>query len=91
MKRISKIFITLALCLMMLWPQMALAAPSASLSGNGTIPAGSDVTLTLKVSGSNIMGVEATLNYDSSVLEYRSYSGQLSGWDVVPNGTKFVM
>ncbi len=91
MKRISKIFITLALCLVMLWPQMAMAAPSASLSGENSIQAGSDVTLTLKVSGSNIMGVEATLNYDSSVLEYRSYSGKLSGWDVVPNGTKFVM
>ena len=91
MKRISKIFIALALCLVMLWPQMALAAPSASLSGSDSIQAGSDVTLTLKVSGSNIMGVEATLNYDSAVLEYRSYSGQLSGWDVVPNGTKFVM
>lgn len=91
MKRISKIFITIALCLVMLWPQTALAAPSASLSGDSSIQAGSDVTLTLKVSGSNVMGVEATLNYDSSVLEYRSYSGKLSGWDVVPNGTKFVM
>ena len=90
MKRISKIVIALALCLVMLWPQTAEAA-SASLSGDNSIQAGSDVTLTLKVSGSNIMGVEATLNYDSSVLEYRSYSGQLSGWDVVPNGTKFVM
>lgn len=91
MKRISKIFITLALCLVMLWPQTAEASPSASLSGDSSIQAGSDVTLTLKVSGSNVMGVEATLNYDSSVLEYRSYSGKLSGWDVVPNGTKFVM
>ena len=91
MKHISKIVITLALCLVMLWPQTALAAPSASLSGDSSIQAGSDVTLTLKVSGSNVMGVEATLTYDSSVLEYRSYSGKLSGWDVVPNGTKFVM
>ena len=72
MKHISKIVITLALCLVMLWPQTALAAPSASLSGDSSIQAGSDVTLTLKVSGSNVMGVEATLNYDSSVLEYRS-------------------
>ena len=91
MKHISKIVITLALCLVMLWPQTALAASSASLSGDSSIQAGSDVTLTLKVSGNNVMGVEATLNYDSSVLEYRSYSGKLSGWDVVPNGTKFVM
>ena len=91
MKRISKIFITLILCLVMLWPQMALAAPSASLSGSDSIQAGSDVTLTLNINGSNIMGVEATLNYDSAVLEYRSYSGKLSGWDVVLNGTKFVM
>ena len=90
-KQFLKIFLTLTLCLVMLLPQTAEAAPSASLSGNSSIQAGSDVTLTLKVSGSGIMGVEATLNYDSSVLEYRSYSGLLSGWDVVPNGTKFVM
>ena len=68
MKRISKLLITLSLCLVMLWPQVAEAAPSASLDGTSSIQAGSDVTLTLKVSGSNIMGVEATLNYDSSVL-----------------------
>ncbi len=90
MKRIVKLVLMLALCLVMLLPQTAEAA-SASLTGNSSIQAGSDVTLTLKVSGSGIMGVEATLNYDSSVLEYRSYSGLLSGWDVVPNGTKFVM
>lgn len=89
-QRIFKILLTLTLCLVMLMPQTAEAA-SASLTGSETIQAGSDVTLTLKVSGSNIMGVEATLNYDSSVLEYRSYSGLLSGWDVVPNGSKFVM
>ena len=88
--KLFKILLALTLCFVMLLPQQAEAA-SASLTGNGSIQAGSDVTLTLKVSGSGIMGVEATLNYDSSVLEYRSYSGLLSGWDVVPNGTKFVM
>ncbi len=90
-KQVLKILLTLTLCFVMLLPQQAEAAPSATLSGNNSIQAGSDVTLTLKVSGSGVMGVEATLNYDSSVLEYRSYSGLLSGWDVVPNGTKFVM
>ena len=67
-KQFLKIFLTLTLCLVMLLPQTAEAAPSASLSGNSSIQAGSDVTLTLKVSGSGVMGVEATLNYDSSVL-----------------------
>ena len=90
-QRITKFLLLFALCLLMLQPQVAEASASASLSGESSIQAGSDVTLTLKISGSNIMGVEATLNYDSSVLEYRSYSGKLSGWDVVPNGSKFVM
>ena len=91
MKKFLKFLLTLTLCFVMMLPQQAEASPSASLSGSGSIQAGSDVTLTLKISGSGVMGVEATLNYDSSVLEYRSYSGLLSGWDVVPNGTKFVM
>lgn len=67
------------------------SAVSASLYGSSAVQAGTDVTLTLKVSGTNIMGVEATLEYDEDVLEYRSYHGLLEGWDVVPNGTKFVM
>lgn len=89
-KHILKLVLLLTLCVAMLLPQQAEAA-SASLTGKNSIQAGSDVTLTLNIAGSNVMGVEATLNYDSAVLEYRSYSSPLSGWDVVPNGTKFVM
>jgi len=64
---------------------------SVSLSGNNSVQAGTDVTLKLKVSGTDILGVEAALDYDEDVLEYRSYSGLLNGWDVTSNGSKFVM
>lgn len=85
-----KILLTLALVIAALLPQRAEAA-SASLSGSGTVQAGSTVKLTLSVSGSNIMGVDATLDYDSSVLEFTNYDNQLSGWTMVNDGMKFVL
>ena len=37
------------------------------------------------------MGVDATLDYDSSVLEFTNYDNQLSGWTMVNDGMKFVL
>ncbi len=85
-----KLLLTLALVIVALLPQRAEAA-SATLSGSGTVQAGSTVKLTLSVSGSDIMGVDATLDYDSSTLEFTNYDNQLSGWTMVNNGMKFVL
>ena len=54
-----KLLLTLALVITALLPQRAEAA-TASLGGSGTVQAGSTVKLTLSVSGSGIMGVDAT-------------------------------
>ena len=85
-----KLLLTLTLVIAALLPQRAEAA-SASLGGSNTVQAGSTVKLTLSVSGSNIMGVDATLDYDSSVLEFTNYDNQLSGWTMVNDGMKFVL
>lgn len=76
--------------LLMLLPQRAEAA-SASLTGNSTAQAGSTITLKLNISGSNIGGVTAKLNYDSNVLEFSSYERLVSGWNMDVNGTFFVL
>lgn len=86
---LKTLLVALALVLALL-PQRAEAA-GASLSGNGTVQAGSTVTLTLSVSGSNIMGVTASLEYDSKVLEYQSYNQLISGWSMDVNGTSFLL
>ena len=86
---LKSLLLALALVLVLL-PQRVEAA-EASLSGSSTIQAGSTVKLTLSVSGSNIMGVDATLDYDSSVLEFTNYDNQLSSWTMVNNGMKFVL
>ena len=85
-----KLVLTLTLTVLMLLPQRAEAA-SASLSGNSTIQAGSTVTLTLSVSGSNIMGVDATLDYDSNTLEFTNYDQKISGWTMDYSNNKFVL
>ena len=93
MKHYRTSFKTLVLVLALLLallPQRAEAA-SAALSGNSAVQAGSTVTLKLSISGSNIMGVEATLDYDSSVLEYTNYDQQISGWTMDNSGLKFIL
>lgn len=89
MKRL-KSFLLAILLLVCLCPVSAEAA-SASLSTGSIASVGSDVTLTFKAGGTNIMGVEATLEYDEEVLEYRSYRCMLSGWDVVRNDSTLTM
>ena len=93
MKHYRTSFKTLVLVLALLLallPQRAEAA-SAALSGNSAIQAGSTVTLKLSISGSNIMGVEATLDYDSNVLEYTNYDQQINGWTMDSSGLKFIL
>lgn len=88
LKRLTLV-LALALLLVVL-PQRADAASSA-LSGSSTVQAGSTVKLTLSVSGSNIMGVEATLDYDSNVLEFTNYDQQISGWTMESSGNRFLL
>ncbi len=89
-KHILKTLVLVLALVFALLPQRAEAA-EASLSGSSTVQAGSTVKLTLSISGSNIMGVDATLDYDSSVLEFTNYDNQLSSWTMVNNGMKFVL
>ncbi len=84
-----KLLLVLALVFVLL-PQRVEAA-EAGLSGSGTVQAGSTVKLTLNVSGSNIMGVTATLDYDSSALEFESYSQLVNGWSMDVNGVNFLL
>ena len=89
-KHILKTLVLVLALVFALLPQRAEAA-EASLSGSSAVQAGSTVKLTLSISGSNIMGVDATLDYDSSVLEFTNYDNQLSSWTMVNNGMKFVL
>ena len=85
-----KLLLTLALIAVALLPQRAEAA-SSSLSGDSTVQAGSTVTLTLSISGSNIMGIEATLEYDSATLEFTNYDQKISGWTMDYNSNRFLL
>ena len=85
-----KLLLTLALVAAALLPQRAEAA-SSSLSGDSTVQAGSTVTLTLSISGSNVMGIEATLEYDSNTLEFTNYDQKISGWTMDYNSNHFLL
>lgn len=85
-----KLLLTLALVVLALMPQR-VEASSATLSGSSSVQAGSTVKLTLNISGNNIMGVMATLSYDSSVLELTNYDQLISGWTMDSSNMKFVL
>ena len=85
-----KLLLTLALIVAALLPQRAEAA-SSSLSGDSTVQAGSTVTLTRSISGSNVMGIEATLEYDSNTLEFTNYDQKISGWTMDYNSNHFLL
>lgn len=81
----------MAAALLTLLPQRAEAA-GASFSGSSSLRAGSSVTVTFSVSGSNIVAIRGTLSYDSSQLELTGTS-QLVGspWTMDMNGSTVVL
>lgn len=94
MKRISHKLPAVLLALLLvvfLMPQRAEAA-GASFKGSGTLRAGDTVKVTFSVSGSNILGVDANLTYDSSSLEMTGSSQIIGGsWDMKTSGSKYIL
>lgn len=64
---------------------------SASLSGSSAVGIGETVTLTQTVTGSNITGLETTLDYDATLLELVSYESIHDGWIAERDGAKFML
>ena len=91
MKRILSIAAALLLCVSLLCVTVFAASANASLTGPGTVRAGDTITLTFKVSGSNILGVSGALSYDASQLELKGTTQKIgNGWAVEFNGNSFV-
>ncbi len=53
---------------------VSAASASASLNGNSTLRSGDTLTLTLKFSASDMYGVQGTVSYDPTKLEFSSAS-----------------
>ena len=72
-KRLSVLIIVFTLLLGTMATGYGFAV-TASLSGGGTHTLGSTFNVTLTYSGGTFGGVQATLSYDSNILEYVDYS-----------------
>lgn len=92
MKKIVSSLAALILTMCLLLPFTASAATaSASLSGPGTVRAGDSITLTFKLSGSNLSGASGTLSYDGSQLQMTGTKQVIaSPWAVEFNGNNMV-
>ena len=90
MKRLLAILTAIAICAGILCIPAA-AATSASLTGPGEVRAGDTITVTFKLSGSGIYGIEGKLAYDSSQVTLSSTKQKISSpWVVEFNGDNFV-
>ncbi len=94
MKKWFSKLLSLAMALVIvlaLVPQRAEAA-SGSFEGEDELWAGDRVTVTFYVKGSNLYGVDATLNYDGSALEWLSVSQEIGGsWNLEHNGSSILL
>ncbi len=88
---LARAFLTLALVFALL-PQPAHAASGSLSSDDSSLRAGDTFTLTYKVSGSGILGLESTLSYDSEHLSLVSSKNLLgSSWTMSQNGNNFTL
>ena len=92
MKKLIPIMAVL-LSLIFLFPGAGLAATaSASLTGPGTVRAGDTITLTFNLNGSNILGCEGSLSYDSSQVTLTGTRARISSpWTFHFANNRFVL
>ena len=91
MRKIVSVLLIVMLVLAVVGVYSSATGSSASLTGPTTVRAGDTITLTFKVSGSNIYGVTGTLSYDSNQLTLSSTKQSIaSPWMVEFNGNSFV-
>ncbi len=71
-------------CLLLIFTNyspISVNAANSSISGPSTVRAGNTITLTVKVSGSDLSGIELNVKYDKSQLSLTGYSNGLgSSW-----------
>ena len=95
MKTFSKNLICLVFSLLMLLsllPQQAWAAGSSLSASASTLRPGNSFSIYVNISGSNILGVEGSLSYDSSTLSFNGMESNMNGsWSMSQSGSYFTM
>ena len=91
MKRILCTILVLLLSLSVFAMPAMAASSTASLTGSGSVRAGSTVTVTFYLSGSDIFAASGTLSYDTNQVELVKTEKKIGGsWAVDFNGNNFV-
>ncbi len=95
MKRIKTSLVCLAMAVVLfasLLPVKAHAADASLSASASTLRAGNSFELYFNVSGSNILGVEASMSYDSSVLSFDGAASAMnSSWSMSQSGGNFTL
>lgn len=92
MKRIAAITVCIVMLLGLLSVTASAATATAQLKGPGTVRAGDTITLTLHLSGSNLLGVQGALSYDSNQVELKETELLIGNeWMLECYGNNFVI
>ena len=88
---LSCMILALALTVSLL-PLRAYAADASLSASASTLRAGDSFELYLNVSGSNILGIEGSVSYDSSALTFNGMASNMnSSWSMSQSGSYFTM
>ncbi len=91
MKKILTIILALAVCLSLLTVTALAAAPTAKLSGPGSVRAGDTLTVNYLLKGEDIVAVKGTLKYNSAQLTLVSAEQKIGGnWLISSNGNTYM-
>lgn len=89
--RLFNLFAAVFLLTALLLPQTA-AATGSSFEGDDELRAGDRVTVTYYVNGDSLYAVTASMDYDSSQLEWLSISSEMGGaWKLEENGSSHIL
>ena len=85
MKKLISIIIAASFALILTAVCFAEFKASFAITGPDSIRAGNTLTVQFKADGNGICGLLADITYDTSVLTYKSSSGELADWRVEVN------
>ena len=95
MKKLKTALSCLLLALVLtasLLPQRAYAADASLSASASTLRAGNSFELYLNVSGSNILGIEGSVSYDSSALTFNGMASNMnSSWTLSQSNSNFTL
>lgn len=91
MYKLIKLFVMTLIIIFIGLPAVDVFAVGSSLNGPNVVRAGDTITLNLRLDTSNISGMEALLEFDTSQVSLSSYTVNKNSWKIELQGNKMIV